>query len=127
MVKRSYDDLSDAEKNKFLVFNLWSFNQLFHLSWYFFVIVVLIMVCFAFMILGSTVYTYYTLGGLLLFSGLFLFKCRRINKLSRLVFNVDDDDFYLDFFGIDEKELRFSFRELLNDLEKMQMKGRNQK
>ena len=125
MVKRTYDELSNDEKDRFTVMNLWMHNQIIYLSWFVGALLILMGVIFIIVSLGgfeTVIYQIYLFLATLIFAVFFFLKVKKINKLSQLIFGVSNE-LYTDFFGIEEKDVEVTLKELLHDFEKTQIKG----
>ena len=119
---RTFDDLSKDDKQKFLVMNLWYINNLIYFTWFFIILGVLMGVAFiGGIIQADMIFQGYILLAAGAFTLLFIFRVKRIEKRMRLIFGCSKN-IYQHFFGIEDKDIKVTFRELLRDIEKVQMK-----
>lgn len=120
-MRKTFDDLSKEEKQKYHIYQHWGNNWLIVFSWYIAMLLTVLLVTVITMMastgIESTVFAIAGVSYLVYIAFLMLHKVKKMKKEQMLIFGIADDENEY-FFGLTKEDLKVKPREVLKMVEK---------
>ncbi len=121
-MKRTFDNLTKEEKQKYHIYQHWELNQAVLLSWYIAILLTVVLVaCMAMFatenIIEANTYTFVCLGYMLYIAYVMMHKAKKIKKERLLIFGIGDSDNEY-FFGLTKQDLKVKRKEVFREMRK---------
>ena len=120
-MRRTFDDLSKEEKQKYHIYHHWQHNYMIVFSWYIaFMLVVVLLASISILLTDgfeSTGYSIASISYLAYIAFLMLHKVKKMKKEQMLIFGIADDENEY-FFGLTKEDLKVRRKEVFKMVEK---------